>query len=90
LSEQKANKKNRLVSWLVFIPTLIIVLFSLILGMFPALIITFSDKVRFPVEINALEPGYWMLPVLISSVTIFTTIVLFQKNKLPHMLNSFF
>jgi len=91
LPEQKINnKKNHLISWLVFLPTLIIVLFTLILGMFPALIITFSDKVRFPVEINALEPGSWMFPILISSAIIFTIIILYQKNKLPHMLNSLF
>jgi len=91
LSEQKtSNKKNRLISWLVFLPTLIIILFTLILGMFPALIIVFFDKVRFPVEINAFEPGVWMFPILISNAIIFTTIVLYQKNKLPHILNRSF
>jgi len=91
LSEQKINnKKNRLISWLVFLPTLIIVLFTLILGMFPALLIIFSDKVRFPVEINAFEPGVWMFPILISNAIIFTIIVLYQKNKLPHILTSLF
>ena len=91
MPEQKINnKKNRLISWLVFLPTLIIVLFTLILGMFPALLITFSDKVRFPVEINVFEPGVWMFPILISNAIIFATIILYQKNKLPHMLNSLF
>jgi len=91
LPEQKSNnKKNHLISWLVFLPTLTIVLFTLILGMFPALIITFSDKVRFPVEINAFEPGFWMFPILISSAIIFTAIVFYQKNKFPHALNSLF
>jgi len=91
LAEQKINnKKNHLISWLVFLPTLIIVLLTLILGMFPALIIAFSDKVRFPVEINILEPGVWMFPILISNAIIFTTIVLYQKNKLPHTLTSLF
>jgi len=91
LPEQKINrKKNHLISWLVFLPTLIIVLFTLILGMFPALLITFSDKVRFPVEINAFEPGVWMGPILITSAVIFTTIVLYQKNKLPHILINLF
>jgi len=91
LPEQKINhKKNHLISWLVFLPTLTIVLFTLILGMFPALLITFSDKVRFPVEINAFEPGVWMGPILITSAIIFTTIVLYQKNKLPHILISLF
>jgi len=91
LSEQKtSNKKNRLISWIIFLSTLIIVLPAVILGMFPALIIVFSDIVRFPVEINAFEPGIWMYPILISNAIIFTTIVLYQKNKLPHMLNSSF
>ncbi len=58
--------------------------------MFPALLITFSDKVRFPVEINAFEPGFWMFPILISSAIIFTIIILYQKNKLPHILTSLF
>ena len=91
MPEQKINhKKNHLISWLVFLPTLTIVLFTLILGMFPALLITFSDKVRFPVEINAFEPGVWMGPILITSAVIFTTIVLYQKNKLPHILINLF
>jgi hypothetical protein len=58
--------------------------------MFPALLITFSDKVRFPVEINTFEPGVWMGPILITSAVIFTTIVLYQKNKLPHILINLF
>ena len=91
MPEQKINnKKNHLISWFVFLPTLTIVLFTLILGMFPALLITFSDKVRFPVEINVFEPGVWMGPILITSAVIFTIIVLYQKNKLPHILISLF
>ncbi len=91
MPEQKiSNKKNHLISWLVFLPTLIIVLFTLILGMFPALIITLSDKVRFPVEINAFEPGVWMFPILISNAIIFATIILYKKNKLPNILTSLF
>jgi len=91
LSEQKiSNKKNRLLSWIIFIPTLIIVLLTIILGMFPALIITFSDKVRFPREINLFEPGIWMFPILIGDVLIFATIILYRKNKLPQKLTGLF
>ena len=91
MHEQKtSNTKNHLLSWLAFLPTLIIVLFTLILGMFPALLIAFSDKVRFPVEINALEPSSWMVPILISNTIIFATIILYQKNKLPSFLTSLF
>ncbi len=91
MSEQKvSNKKNQILSWIIFLPTLIIVLVTLILGMFPALIITFSDKVRFPVEINAFEPGIWMFPILISNTIIFATIILYQKNKLPQLLTNLF
>jgi len=50
----------------------------------------FSDNVRFPVEINAFEPGFWMFPILISNTIIFATIILYRKNKLPHLLNSLF
>jgi len=91
MSEQKiSNKKSRLLSWIIFLPTLIIVLFTLILGMFPALLITFSDKVRFPIGINVFEPGIWMFPILISSTIIFATIILYRKNKLPQKLTSLF
>jgi len=62
----------------------------LILGMFPALLIILSDKVRFPVEINPFEPGIWMFPILISSTIIFATIILYRKNKLPQKLTSLF
>jgi len=58
--------------------------------MFPALPILFSDKMRFPMEINAFEPGVWMFPILISNAIIFATIILYRKNKLPQMLTSLF
>ena len=58
--------------------------------MFPALQIIFSDKLRFPVEINAFEPGVWMFPILISNTIIFATIILYRKNKLPQTLTSLF
>jgi len=91
LSEQEvSNKKNRLLSWIVFLPTLIIVLFTVILGMFPTLIIAFSDRTRFPREINIFEPGIWMLPILIVSAIVFATIILHQKNKLPQNLTNLF
>jgi len=91
LSEQKSsNKKNRLLSWIIFLPTLIIVLVTIILGMFPILLIAFSDRTRFPREINIFEPGIWMFPILIVSAIVFTTIILHQKNKLPQNLTNLF
>lgn len=91
MSEQKINnKKNRLLSWIIFLPTLIIVLSTIILGMFPALPIIFSDKARFPIGINAFEPGIWMFPILITSTIIFSTIIIYQKNKLPQNLTNLF
>jgi len=91
LSELKtSNKKKLLLSWAIFLPTLIVVLLTLILGMFPALIITFSDEVRFPSGINAFEPGIWTFPILISNSIIFATIILYRKNKLPQNLTSLF
>jgi len=57
--------------------------------MFPALLIIFSDKVRFS-GINPFEPGIWMFPILISTTIIFATIILYRKNKLPQMLTSLF
>jgi len=91
LSEQKINnKKNQLLSWIIFLPTLVIILFTLILGMFPALIIALSDKARFPVEISAFEPGVWMFPILISNTIIFAIIILYRKNRLPQLLTNLF
>jgi len=90
LSEQKISKKNHLLSWIVFLPTLIIVLVTIILGMFPALQMIFSDKPRFFVEINPFEPGIWMFPILIVSAISFATIILYQKNKLPQNLTNLF
>ena len=56
LSQKEISKKNQLLSWIVFLPTLIIVLIIIILGMFPALQILLSDKERFPIEIILFEP----------------------------------
>jgi len=58
--------------------------------MFPALLMVFSDKLRFPVEINAFEPGIWMIPILITNSIFFATIILYKKNKLPQNLTSLF
>ena len=90
MSELKISKKNQLLSWIIFLPTLIIVSFTIILGMFPALVIVFSDKMRFPGEVNAFEPGIWMLPILITNSIIFAIIILYKKNKLPQNLTSLF
>jgi len=91
LSELKtSNKKKLLLSWAIFLPTLIVVLLTLILGMFPALITTFSDEARFPIGINAFEPGIWMVPILISNSIFFAIIILYRKNKLPQNLTSLF
>lgn len=91
MSKQKINdKKNSLLSWLVFLPTFGIVLFTLVLGIFPALIIAFSNKTRFPAEFNILEPSVWMLPIIISNVIIFVTMILYQKNRLPNTLTNIF
>ena len=68
---------------------MIVILFTLILGMFPALLITFTEKDRF-FEVNPFEPGIWMLPILISNAIIFATIILYRKNKLPQLLTSLF
>ena len=84
-----SDKKNSLLSWIIFLPTLIIVLSASILGMFPGLPIILSDKVRF-FEINPFEPGIWMFPILISNAIIFATIILYRKNKLPQKLTSLF
>ena len=86
MSKQNTDQKNNsFFSWLVFLPILAIVLFAWILGMFPALIATFSDQVRFPVEINVWEPSIWMFPTTLCSFIIFTIMILYQKNKLPHL-----
>jgi len=69
---------------------LTIVLFTLILGMFPVLIIILSDKARFPIETSPFEPAVWFLPILISNAIIFATIILYRKNKLPQKLTSLF
>ena len=90
MSEQKISNKNHLLSWIIFLPTLIIVSFTIILGMFPALVIVFSDKMKFTGMINPFEPGIWMFPILITNSIIFATIILYQKNKLPQNLTSLF
>jgi len=91
LTEEKiGNKKTSLLSWAVFLPTLIIVLFALILGTFPGLMIIFFDNMRFPVEINVFEPTIWAFPILISSAVVFTILILYQKNHLPDILSRAF
>ena len=82
MSQNASNKKDH-VSWIVFIPTVVIVLITLATVVFPAILMTSTTDVKFPTQINFFELGTWGAPLLIGNAIIFSIIVLLYKNKFP-------
>lgn len=79
-----------IISWIVFLSTLIVVLITLTSIVFPAFVIGSFSGLKFPVEINIFETGIWTYPLLITNFIVFTLWILYIKNKLPQSLKKSF
>jgi len=66
-----------IVSWVIFFATLAVVLLTLASVIFPALILGFPSDDKYPIEINQLETGIWAYPLLITSLLVFVTEILY-------------
>lgn len=78
---------SQILSWAIFIPTLILVLVLLISVIFPALILgTFETS--FPIDINIFELGVFAIPLLVTNALVFGIIVLHYTKKLPSMISN--
>ena len=83
LTEKKLNLQRKdLVSWLIFLPTLVILLFSLIPAIFPAFLLTTFGGFENFIGINPLEIGIFAYPILITSLALLGIGVLYLKNRL--------
>ena len=83
LKEKKIHLPRKdLISWIIFLPTLIFLLFSLIPAIFPAfLLTTFGGRENIS-GINPFEMGAWAVPLLVTNFVLLGIGVLFYKNRL--------
>jgi len=80
-SSESPSRKN-IISWFVFIPTLAIVLLTMLSVVFPAFLIRFVSDIESEIDINPFEIGTWTIPFFISNIVIFTLLFLYYKHKL--------
>ena len=83
LKEKKIHLPRKdLISWIIFLPTLIFLLFSLIPAIFPAfLLTTFGGRENIS-GINPFEMGVFAVPLLVTNFVILGIGVLHYKNRL--------
>ena len=89
IKELELNK-NSIISWIVFLSTLVVVLITLITIVFPAFLLGSTNGIKFPVEINIFETGIWTYQLLFANFIIFGLLILHYKNKLPHEFTKLF
>jgi len=71
------------VSFVVFVITLVVVGLNYVSLFFPALIVT--SITDFEGNVDPLEPGVWVTPILIANISIFCFFILYYKQKLPNL-----
>ena len=77
---------SKIVTLSVFFFTITIVGISTISVIFPALII--SNTYEFPHQLEPFETSPWLIPIIISILTLLGIRYLFIKDKLPSIFNS--
>jgi len=82
----KSKLKQNPVSWIVFLPTIIVVLLSLTPVLFPALILRSLGGFDDSVGIDPFELGSLAYSFLITNFIIFGLALLYYKNKLPQII----
>jgi len=85
-----SQRRDILISWIVFLFSVSIVLISLVSVVFPALISssnsTVQDLKEIGVEIFEVEPfqvGIWAWSLLVVNLIVFIGLFLYFKNKIP-------
>ncbi len=82
----KSELKQHPVSWIVFLPTIIMVLLSLTSVLFPALILRTLGGFDDNVGIDPFEPGSLAYSFLITNFIFLALGFLYYKNKLPQLI----
>ena len=83
MSEQYSSK---IVTYSVFLVTLGVVGLSVISMIFPALII--SSTYEFPTDLDPFETSPWAIPIIASSIILFSIGFLYKKNYLPSAIST--
>jgi len=78
--------RTSLVTWVVFLVTLIAVLISLTAAVFPALLLRSFGGFEDYVGINPFEIGAWAYPLFVTNLVLLGLGFLFVKNKLPQLI----
>ena len=88
--EFRINSKSSFFSWLIFLPTFIAVLISIIPAVFPALVLRALGGFDDEIGINPFETGIWTFPLLVTNFILLGLSFLYFKNKLPKKLTDSF
>jgi len=88
LELKKELKFSELVSWVVFLATLIVGLFSIIAAVFPNLLLSSFGGVEDHLGINPFETGIWAFPLLITNFIVLGLAILYLKQRLPNFFTS--
>jgi len=82
------QRKTSIVSWGVFLITLIVVIFSIIAAVFPNLLLISFGGVEDHLGIDPFETGIWAFPLLITNFIVFALVILYLKQRLPNFFTS--
>ena len=82
--------KNSIISWIVFLATLVVVLITLITIVFPAFLMGSTGGIKYPVQIDIFETGIWTYQFLLANFIVFGLLILHYKNKLPKKITKLF
>jgi len=88
--ENKLSKKKSLPCWAAFLFSVLVVLFSLVSVVFPALVAssdsTISEFQEYGIELVEVDPfsiGVWALALVAANIVVFGIAILYFKNRLP-------
>jgi len=81
-SKSYLPQKTSFVTWVMFLSTLVAVLFCLIPVIFPALLLKTFGGLDDISGINPFEIGEWAYPLLVTNLVILSIVVLYLKNRL--------
>ena len=91
----KIEKRSNLVTWIIFLITLIVVIISTISIIFPALILSNSQTITDLEELGinptgpkSFEIGVWTIPIILTNIIIFSMYILHIKKKIPKSLSN--
>jgi hypothetical protein len=83
----KEKPQSKIISWAVFLPTLVVCLISLTSVIFPALVVRTTSHLEDiggnQYQVNPFEPGVLALPLVATNSILFGIWILYFKEKLP-------